>query len=102
MTPVTTLTNDRAAIGGRAPARDVALETPFSFKVNNMTKQEGVASEMTLSPKECVAYISSQFPLCEGDLIFTGTPKGVGPVVAGDKGMLTFGSIQYGVIWHES
>ena len=78
------------------------LETPFSFEVNGVTKQRAVASEMTLSPRECVAYISTQFPLCEGDLIFTGTPKGVGPVVGGDKGVLTFGPIQYGVVWHES
>ena len=94
---------DSAIIGPWIPIEQFKgyLETPFSFKVNGVTKQEGLVSEMTLSPKECVAYISSQFPLCEGDIIFTGTPKGVGPVVPGDKAMLTFGSIEYGVVWHE-
>jgi 2-keto-4-pentenoate hydratase/2-oxohepta-3-ene-1,7-dioic acid hydratase in catechol pathway len=55
---------------------------------------------MTLSPKECVAYLSEFFPLCAGDLIFTGTPKGVAQVVSGDKAWLTFGNIQYGLKWY--
>lgn len=76
------------------------LETHFSFKVNGNLRQEGTATQMTLSPAECVAYLSEQFPLCPGDLIFTGTPKGVASVVPGDAAVLTFGPIQYHVKWH--
>ncbi len=93
---------DSAIIGPWVPIENFSnfLEAPFSLKINGVLRQEGRATQMRLSPAECIAYISENFPLCAGDLIFTGTPKGVNSVVPGDAGMLTFGSIEFSLLWH--
>ena len=71
----------------------------FSLSVNGKRRQSGDTSEMLFSISEAIAYASTFFPLCEGDLVFTGTPKGVGPVFVGDKADLNFDTIQYSVQW---
>lgn len=53
-------------------------------KVNGVTKQTGDLSDQIWSVAETIAYLSGLVELAPGDLIFTGTPEGVGPVVAGD------------------
>ncbi len=73
----------------------------FSLKVNGELRQEGRATEMTFSPPKCIAYISEHFPLCAGDIIFTGTPKGVNSILPSDTGNLNFGPIQFSVQWYE-
>lgn len=75
------------------------LEEKFTFSLEDKIKQESFGKNMILSPIECVSYISKFFPLVAGDLIFTGTPAGVGPVVAGQRGVLSFGAIRYSVLW---
>ncbi|MCA2959290.1 MAG: fumarylacetoacetate hydrolase family protein [Silvanigrellales bacterium] len=75
------------------------LTEKFSFALDGRLAQQGFGTEMSFSPAECVAYISEFFPLCAGDLIFTGTPAGVGPVSPGQKGSLHWGSIHYSVLW---
>lgn len=52
--------------------------------VNGKAKQEGDLADMIWSVPETIAHLSSYFELFPGDLIFTGTPEGVGPVVPGD------------------
>jgi fumarylpyruvate hydrolase len=52
--------------------------------VNGTVKQKGDLSELIWSVNETIAEISRAWALAPGDLIFTGTPAGVGPVVAGD------------------
>jgi 2-keto-4-pentenoate hydratase/2-oxohepta-3-ene-1,7-dioic acid hydratase in catechol pathway len=72
----------------------------FSFFVDGQNKQSGNASQMRLSIAECIAYASEYFPLCAGDLLFTGTPAGVGPVASGQLGVLKWGDrIHYQVKW---
>lgn len=78
---------------------DEIADVDFSLKINGKEKQKGTAKEMVFSIGESISYASQFFPLCEGDLIFTGTPKGVGPVVSGDKAELNFDNIQYFVEW---
>jgi len=56
----------------------------ISLTVNGMTKQTGDLSELIWSVPEVVAHLSRFYRLEPGDLIYTGTPAGVGPVVAGD------------------
>lgn len=51
---------------------------------NGEVKQAGTASEMIFNIPALISFISKLFTLREGDILFTGTPKGVGPVVAGD------------------
>jgi fumarylpyruvate hydrolase len=53
--------------------------------VNGQPKQEGDLSDMIWSVPETIAHLSKYFELRPGDLIFTGTPEGVGPVVRGDR-----------------
>jgi 5-oxopent-3-ene-1,2,5-tricarboxylate decarboxylase/2-hydroxyhepta-2,4-diene-1,7-dioate isomerase len=45
--------------------------------VNGKLTQEGQITDMKYKPDQCVSYISSLTPLLKGDLILTGTPKGV-------------------------
>lgn len=52
--------------------------------VNGERRQSGVLDQMIWNLKEIIEIISRQFHLAPGDLIFTGTPKGVGPIVRGD------------------
>lgn len=57
----------------------------FNLTVDGVLKQEGNTSLMLFSFDYIIAYLSKFFTLRTGDLIFTGTPKGVGPVVVGNK-----------------
>lgn len=57
----------------------------FSLQVDGVLKQQGNTSLMLFSFDYIIAYLSKFFTLRTGDLIFTGTPKGVGPVVVGNK-----------------
>ena len=53
--------------------------------VNGTVKQDADLAELIWPVPDIIAFISASMSLCPGDLIFTGTPAGVGPVVAGDK-----------------
>ncbi|GIP21202.1 fumarylacetoacetate hydrolase family protein [Paenibacillus sp. J22TS3] len=57
----------------------------FSLQRNGETVQKGNAGDMIFSLQEIVDYIADHYGLDEGDLIYTGTPAGVGPVSDGDK-----------------
>jgi fumarylpyruvate hydrolase len=54
------------------------------LEVNGKLKQEGDLADLIWSVPETIAHLSKYFELFPGDLIFTGTPEGVGPVVRGD------------------
>ena len=56
----------------------------FSLTINGGIRQEGNTSLMIFSFEYIISYLSKFFTLRTGDLIFTGTPKGVGPVQVGD------------------
>jgi 2-keto-4-pentenoate hydratase/2-oxohepta-3-ene-1,7-dioic acid hydratase in catechol pathway len=74
-------------------------ETPFSLAIAGKVRQRGSAAEMILEPAACVSYIAEWFPLCAGDLVFTGTPAGVGPVAKGETAELQWGDIRCSVAW---
>lgn len=57
----------------------------FSLSQNEEIKQQGDTSLMLFSFDYMISYLSKYFILKKGDIIFTGTPKGVGPVAIGDK-----------------
>ena len=57
----------------------------FSLKVNGEYRQQGNTSMMLFDIDYMIAYLSRFFTLKKGDIIFTGTPKGVAPVKIGDK-----------------
>ena len=57
----------------------------ISLKVNGVVRQESNTRNMVFSIDEMIAFISSIFTLEVGDMIFTGTPEGVGKVESGDQ-----------------
>ena len=76
-----------------APCAPLTLLTPgmaldkgaISLEVNGEIRQQGDLADMIWSVPEIVAEISTYVALAAGDLIFTGTPAGVGPLVRGDQ-----------------
>ena len=52
----------------------------FHLDINGKTVQEGITSDMVFKIDEIVSYISRFFTLKTGDIIYTGTPAGIGPV----------------------
>ena len=57
----------------------------ISLDVNGQRRQEGDLSDMIWSVADTIAYLSTLVILMPGDLIFTGTPEGVGALQSGDK-----------------
>ena len=57
----------------------------IQLSVNGTLRQNSSIKNMIFSPVEIVKYISARMALEKGDLIFTGTPEGVGRVVDGDR-----------------
>ncbi|QRM56122.1 fumarylacetoacetate hydrolase family protein [Sinorhizobium sp. BG8] len=55
------------------------------IKVNGETRQSGDLNQMIWKVPEMIAYLSQLFELKAGDLIFAGTPAGVGAIVKGDE-----------------
>lgn len=56
----------------------------IALSVNRQLRQEGQVADMIWSVAEVIAEASKLWTLAPGDLIFTGTPEGVGPIVPGD------------------
>jgi fumarylpyruvate hydrolase len=56
-----------------------------TLKVNGAVKQQGNLDQLIWKVPEMIAYLSGLFELKAGDLIYSGTPAGVGPVKKGDK-----------------
>ena len=74
---------DGAAAIGEWVGKDKFLDVQalrFNLDINGQTVQEGCTADMVFGIDEIVAYISQYFTLKTGDVIFTGTPAGVGPV----------------------
>jgi 2-keto-4-pentenoate hydratase/2-oxohepta-3-ene-1,7-dioic acid hydratase in catechol pathway len=57
----------------------------FSLKLDGENRQQGNTSLMLFPFEEIISYISKFIMLKKGDIIFTGTPKGVGPIAIGNK-----------------
>ncbi len=75
-----------AAVGDFLPAGDFAnlQDLNFTLAKNGEMVQQGHTGDMIFSIAALVSYVSRYFTLLPGDLLFTGTPAGVGPVKAGD------------------
>ena len=61
------------------------IEEDFWLNLNDKKKQKGNSKQMIFSFAEQIHFLSNKIPLIEGDLIFTGTPEGVGSLKVGDK-----------------
>ncbi|MEE8210799.1 MAG: fumarylacetoacetate hydrolase family protein, partial [Acidiferrobacterales bacterium] len=69
------------------PASEIGhpAEGAIWLKVNGATRQSGDLNQQIWKVEEAIAYLSRFVALAAGDLIFTGTPAGVGRVVRGDR-----------------
>jgi 2-keto-4-pentenoate hydratase/2-oxohepta-3-ene-1,7-dioic acid hydratase in catechol pathway len=66
-----------ASLGGTAPLS-------FDLAVNGVERQVGDPAEMSFDVPALLRYLASLAPLAPGDLVYTGTPAGVGPIRQGD------------------
>lgn len=74
-----------AVIGKWVPKKDFNLsDLNFSLTKNGQTVQQGNTGRMLWKIDELISYISTFFTLKKGDIIFTGTPEGVGQVAPND------------------
>jgi 2-keto-4-pentenoate hydratase/2-oxohepta-3-ene-1,7-dioic acid hydratase in catechol pathway len=77
--------DDSAVVGNFIPIDyDILYSSSFSLNLNEEPVQRGHTSDLIFSFEHLVSHISQYFTLQIGDLIFTGTPKGVGPVLPFD------------------
>jgi len=77
--------NDSAPMSSFVPKSDYDLsKLEFSLRLNGQNVQIGNTGLMIFSFDYIVSYLSKFFTLKKGDIIFTGTPAGVGPVNIGD------------------
>ena len=74
-------------VGLLQPAAKVGHLTQgrIELKVNGAVKQTGDMNQMIWKVPEMIAYLSEYFELAAGDIIFSGTPSGVGPISRGDR-----------------
>jgi len=78
--------DNSAAIGKFLPVAGLGDLNQLSFHldINGQTVQQGNTQHMIFSFEKIIAYVSRFFTLRTGDLIYTGTPEGIGPVKVGD------------------
>ena len=79
--------DNSAVIGNFLPVTefDNIQDIRFRLDINGKTVQNGNSSEMIFPINELVAYVSRFFTIKIGDILFTGTPVGVGKVAIGDR-----------------
>jgi len=79
--------DNSAAIGNFLPVAEFENDQNIIFRLdlNGKKVQNGNSSEMIFNINELVSYVSRFFTIKIGDLLFTGTPAGVGKVTIGDR-----------------
>jgi 2-keto-4-pentenoate hydratase/2-oxohepta-3-ene-1,7-dioic acid hydratase in catechol pathway len=79
--------NDSAPVSEMLPTGEFPdhKNLHFELRVNGETRQSGHSADMIFSLETLISYISQFITLKKGDLIFTGTPEGVGKVHVGDR-----------------
>jgi acylpyruvate hydrolase len=79
--------NGSAPIGNFKPVSEFSdlKNIDFHLEINGEVKQKGNTSLMLFDFATIISYVSQFFTLKKGDLIYTGTPAGVGPVQMGDQ-----------------
>jgi len=75
----------KVACDENASLHEDMARNKIQLRVNGVRKQDAALNQMIWSVPEIIQQLSKQFQLQPGDLIFTGTPAGVGPIVPGDK-----------------
>ncbi len=71
-----------AAVGNFVP---LSLPAEIELSVDGAARQRGTTADMLFTVEAIIDHLDRTYGLAEGDLIFTGTPKGVAPVAAGAR-----------------
>jgi fumarylpyruvate hydrolase len=75
-----------AVVSTITPLNDFHVaDQKISLSVNGTTKQDAKLSDLVWKVEELISHLSHYYHLVPGDIIFTGTPAGVGAVVSGDR-----------------
>lgn len=87
-----------AAVGQFVPLSQLGKDIDnlnFALLRNGRTVQQGSSRDMIFPIRQLISHLSQFITLCPGDLLFTGTPAGVGPVAPGDQlvGLLEGGQL---------
>ncbi len=91
---------DACIIGPWIETSDLSfLNADFNFTLDNELKQSSSGSNMLFNPIDLIVHASAFFPLCAGDILFTGTPSGVGKVNRGSIGVVEIANHQYTITW---
>lgn len=77
--------DDSAPLGNFVEAPKRFDDLVFECRVNEELRQRACTADMLFPVTQLVTFLAARFHLRRGDLVYTGTPAGVGPVVAGDK-----------------
>jgi 2-keto-4-pentenoate hydratase/2-oxohepta-3-ene-1,7-dioic acid hydratase in catechol pathway len=78
--------NGSAPVSAFVPKAGYDLsDLDFSLRINGEIRQQGNTKMMLFNFDTIIAYVSRFFTLKTGDIVFTGTPQGVGPVQIGDR-----------------
>jgi fumarylpyruvate hydrolase len=79
--------DESAPVTALRPASEIGHPSKGAIwlKVNGQVKQQGDLAQQIWAVPEQISYLSGLITLQPGDLIFSGTPAGVGPIVGGDK-----------------
>ena len=68
------------------------INEDFWLNLNGVRKQQGNFEQMTFSFAEQIYFLSNKIPLMKGDIIFTGTPHGIGTLRTKDKVDIGYGN----------
>jgi 2-keto-4-pentenoate hydratase/2-oxohepta-3-ene-1,7-dioic acid hydratase in catechol pathway len=78
------------------PGEDKLAKAEFKLLVSGRLAQHGHVADMIFPVRQLLEYTSRHYGLGGGDILFTGTPEGVGPVAQGDKLELLWGEELWG------
>ena len=79
---------DQSAVIGEWVAKEELPDIQklhFNMRKHGQTMQEGHTADMLYTVADIIAYISKFYTIHTGDILYTGTPSGIGPVEPGDK-----------------
>ncbi len=78
---------DHSAVLGQLLPKATFAGAPLGLelKINGESRQTGSTADMLFSFEKIISFVSRYFSLRQGDLLYTGTPAGVGPVNIGDR-----------------
>lgn len=82
--------------------QNTLLEQEFNLRIDGVIRQSARLKDAIYGPAATLTYLSQRFELLPGDLIYMGTPVGVGRLIPGQRLDLQFGELHYALTVHTS